>query len=317
MHPSGGEQGITGEESAPRRRGMDLTEPVAIGDKTPEDPSARLAHLERWAKEREWQLERSAMEQQLQLYADGQLYADEIARVAARARQRTGQIDSFAGVAVIPVVITKPSNLPVDRAAVFTDLMAGIREHKWADLIVSECDEPGYIAPNAIDLARKHRRGARWLLYMEDDVILGPDFGLIPEILREADELFPDCGIVSFFSRSVQEPGWSIHSMEHFRWLQCAAIRNTDHLVGFRTFIGCVVMQSAEKQGLTQRYVVPDQAVQTFMATEYDAFAVWCPSLVQHAEVRSVFWNYEIPCISPSYERAYVRSPTELADTQP
>jgi hypothetical protein len=170
---------------------------------------------------------------------------------------------------------------------------------------VSECDEPRYIAPSAIDLARRHRRGAPWLLYMEDDVILGPDFGLIPEILREADELFPYTGIVSFFSRSAQEPGWSIHSMEQFSWLQCAAIRNTDHLAGFRTFIDHAVMQSADKRGITQRYVVPDQAVQTFMATEYDAYAVWCPSLVQHAEVTSVFWNYQIPCISPSYERAY------------
>src|SRR5262249_28663380 len=78
--------------------------------------------------------------------------------------------------AVIPVVITKPSDLPVDRAAVFADLIVGLREYEWADPIVSECDEPRSIAPNAIDLARRHRRGAPWLLYMEDDVILGPDF---------------------------------------------------------------------------------------------------------------------------------------------
>lgn len=250
--------------------------------------------------EQEWRLERSAMEQQLRLY--GQLYADELARVAARARHRTRRVDSSGRTAVIPVVITKPSDLPVDRAVVFADLIVGLREHKWADPIASECDEPRCIAPTAIDLAKRRRPDAPWLLYMEDDVILGPDFGLIPEILREADELFPHAGIVSFFSRSVQEPGLSIHPVEQFRWLQCAAIRNTDHLVGFRAFIDDAVPRTASKQWSCE---IPDQAVQAFMATGYDAYAVWCPSLVQHAEVTSVFWNYRIPSPSPSYERAY------------
>jgi hypothetical protein len=67
---------------------------------------------------------------------------------------------------------------------------------------------------------------------MEDDVILGPDFGLLPGLLREADELFPYTGIVSFFFGSFGEPGWSIHSMDQFGWLQCSAIRNTDYLRG-------------------------------------------------------------------------------------
>jgi hypothetical protein len=65
------------------------------------------------------------------------LDAEESARVLAQARQRITQVDSLSGVAVIPVVVTRPSDLPVDRAAVFADLMAGLREHEWADPIVS------------------------------------------------------------------------------------------------------------------------------------------------------------------------------------
>jgi hypothetical protein len=259
-------------------------------DEVPQDRGARQAFLERWARE----------QQRL-------LYAGEIARVVADAPQRTGQVDSPPSVAMIPVVITKPSDPPVDRTAVFADLMVGLREYKWADPIVSECDEPRYIAPKAIDLARRHRPDAPWLLYMEDDVILGPDFGWLPEILREADERFPYTGVVSFFSGSIDEPGWSIHSMEQFGWLQCAAIRNTDHLVDFQAFIDCDVTESAGKRWTMQ---LPDVAVRAFLATEYDAYALWCPSLVQHAEVTSAFWGEsQTECapkrISKSYARAY------------
>lgn len=243
-------------------------------DKIPEDRDARLAFLEGWAKSQQ-----------------SRLHAEEIARVMAQARQRIGQADSLREVAVIPVVITKPSDLPVDRAAVFADLMVRLREYKWADPIVSECDEPRYIAPKAIDLARRHRPGAPWLLYMEDDVILGPDFGLLPALLREADELFPDTGVVSFFSGTHDEPGWSTYPIGHFGWLQCAAIRNTDHLVGFR---------SAGKQ-LDKD---PDMAVRLFLAGEYEAYALWCPSLVQHAEVTSTL-GHQGERISWSYKQAY------------
>jgi len=193
---------------------------------------------------------------------------------------------------VIPVGITKPSDLPADRAAVFADLMVRLREYKWADPIVSECDEPRYIAPKAIDLARRHRPDAPWLLYMEDDVILGPDFGLLPALLREADELFPSTGIVSFFAEGFGEPGWSTHRMHGFGWLQCAAIRNTDHLEGFR---------SAGEQ-LTAH---PDEALRAFLAVEYGAYALWCPSLVQHADVTSAFFGQTVGRISWSYKLAY------------
>jgi hypothetical protein len=204
--------------------------------------------------------------------------------VVAKARRRIGQVDSLREVAVMPVVVTKPSDLPVDRAPVFADLMVRLREYAWADPIVSECDEPIYIAPNAIDLARRRHPGAPWLLYMEDDVILGPDFGLLPGLLREADGLFPDAGLVSFFAVGPSEPGWSSRPMEQFAWTQCLAIRNTDYLVGFRAFIDHAVTQSANKL----RWEVSDVAVGTFLAVEYDAYALWCPSLVQHAFVTSV-----------------------------
>jgi hypothetical protein len=257
-------------------------------DEVPEDRSARVAFLERWATEQQ-----------------RQLYADEIARVVTRARERAERMDSFGGVAVIPVVITKPSYLPSDRAAVFAELVVGLREYKWADTIVSECDDPRYIAPNAIELARRHRPDASWLLYMEDDVVLGPDFGWLPEMLREADELFRHTGLVSFFSLWFDEPGWSIHPIEQFGSLLCVAIRNTDHLVGFRAFIDYVVTQSADKQWMTQS----DQAVRTFLGSKYDAHAVWCPSLVQHAEVTPVYTKYQTvgppKRISTSYEQAY------------
>ena len=246
-------------------------------DKIPEDRDARLAFLEAWA-----QLQQSRMAE------GGWMWAEEIARVVAQARQRIGRVDSLREAAVIPVVITKPSDLPVDRAAVFADLMVRLREYKWADPIVSECDEPRYIAPNAIDLARRHRPDAPWLLYMEDDVILGPDFGLLPGLLREADELFPHTGLVSFFGNSVKA-GWSIDEMDGFAWLQCAAIRNTDYLVGFRAFIDHGMTQT-DKQLLP--YQLPDTAVRMFLAAEYDAYALWYPPLVQHADVLSLFGQW-------------------------
>lgn len=266
-------------------------------DKIPEDRDARLAFLERWARS---QQSRLAAEQQSRLAAEEQRrygeeqrrYAEEIAHVVAQARQRIGDAHSLREVAVIPVVITKPSDLPVDRAAVFADLIVRLREYKWADPIVSECDEPRYIVPKAIDLARRHRPGAPWLLYMEDDVILGPDFGLLPGFLREADELFPSAGLVSFFSGFVSDPGWSTHPIESFGWMQCAAIRNTDFLVGFR---------SAGEQ----LHEHPDTAVRTFLAVEYDAYALWCPSLVQHAGVTSAFLGQTNDRISWSYKQAY------------
>ena len=274
-------------------------------DKVPEDRDARLAFLEGWAKSQQRRLdeetplseEQSRLLQHRRLASDEQRrrYAEQIARVVTRARRRVGQADSLREVAVIPVVITKPSDLPVDRAAVFADLMVRLREYKWADPIVSECDEPRYIAPKAIDLARRHRPDAPWLLYMEDDVIPGPDFGLLPGLLREADELFPYTGVVSFFTEGCGEPGWSTHPMPHFGWLQCAAIRNTDYLVGF---------PSAGEQ--LQEH--PDMAVRLFLAAEYYAYALWCPSLVQHAEVTSAFFGQTIEAserTSLSYKQAY------------
>jgi hypothetical protein len=90
-------------------------------DKIPRDRYARLAFLEGWAKEHQKRLD-----------------AEEIARAVAQARQRIGQVDSLLGVAAIPVVITKSSDLPVDRAAVFTDFMVRLREYRWADPIASE-----------------------------------------------------------------------------------------------------------------------------------------------------------------------------------
>jgi hypothetical protein len=262
-------------------------------DKPPEDGDARLAFLQGWAKE---QRSRLAAEE------SRRRYAEDIARVVVQARDRIGQADSLREVAVIPVVITKPSDLPVDRAAVFADLMVRLGEYKWADPVVSVCDEPRYKAPKAIELARSHRPGTPWLLYMEDDVILGPDFGLLPGLLREADELFPGTGLVSFFSAWFTEPGWSIHPLAEFGWMQCAAIRNTDHLVSFRAFIDHVATQSPGEQSTTSRTrhespasqrtrpeLPSDEAVWTFLAAEYDAFALWCPSLVQHADVASTF----------------------------
>jgi hypothetical protein len=266
-------------------------------DKLPEDPEARRAFLERWVKSLLAAEERSRAVEAHKRRVEEQwrLDAEESARVVAQARQRIAQADSLSGVAVIPVVITRPSDVPVDRAAVFADLMACLREYTWADPIVSECNEPRYIAPKAIDLARRHRPDAPWILYMEDDVILGPDFGLLPGLLGEADELFPDAGIVSFFSESFSELGWSRRSMGEFGWLQCAAIRNTDHLVGFRAFIDDVVTQSAGKKGSrVLPYEIPDLSVQMFLAAEYDAYALWYPNLVEHARVvPSVFRHWQ------------------------
>jgi hypothetical protein len=275
--------------------------------KIPEDRDERLARLEAWADE---QRSRLAEEER------GRRYAEETARVEALARARAGQVDALRG--VIPVVITKPSELPVDRAAVFADLMLDLREYPWADPIVSECDEARYTTPRAIDLARRHRPDAPWLLYMEDDVILGPHFGLLPELLREADELFPQTGIVSFFSGAFIEPGWSTLPMQRFGWLQCVAFRNTDYLGGFRSFIDDLVTQTAGEQSTssTAGQEVPasertrpdppsDIAVGTFFTARYDAFALWCPSLVQHAELASVFGGAQLRRISRSYEQAY------------
>jgi hypothetical protein len=280
-------------------------------DKIPEDRDPRLAFLEGWAKGQLSQLteeerRRWAEEQKRQaerIAREEARCAEQIPHVLAQARKRTGQADSPRDMAAMPVVITKPSDLPVDRAAVFADLMVRLREYEWADPIVSACDEPIYIAPNATDLARRHHPSAPWLLYMEDDVILGPDFGLLPGLLREANELFPDTGLVSFFSVGPAEPGWLIHPMEHFAWTQCFAIRNTDYLVGFRAFIDHVVPQSANKQ----LWENSDVAVGTFLAVEYDAYALWCPSLVQHAYVTSVLRGGPPPFrrMSWSYTQAY------------
>ena len=257
-------------------------------DEIPEGGDERLAFLERWAARR-------GEEEQKRLQAE------EISRVLAQARQRIGELDSLREVAVLPVVITKAPDLPADRATVFADLMRRLQEYEWADPVVSECPEPRDIAPNAIDLARRHRPDAPWLLYMEDDVILGPEFGLLPGLLSEAAELCPQAGIVSFYSGWIDTPGWSIHPMNLFGWLQCAAIRNTDYLADFRAFVDCSVNEPAKQFG-----EVPDASVQAFLAAEYDTYALWCPSLVQHADVTSaLFGQPRRRRISSSYNQAY------------
>ena len=50
-----------------------------------------------------------------------------------------------------------------------------------------------------------------------------------------------------------------------------------------------------------------DLALGTFLAVEYTTFALWCPSLVQHADVTSIrSESVEHPDrISKSYEQAY------------
>lgn len=258
-------------------------------EKLPEGSDARLAFLKRWAG-------RQDEEEQTRLHAE------ELCRVLAEARGRIGRLDGLPEVAVIPVVITKAPDLPVDRATVFADLMDRLQECKWADPLVSECPEPRYIAPRAIELARRHRPDAPWLVYIEDDVILGPDFGLLPGLLSEADELFPQAGIVSFYSGWIDTPGWSVHPMNLFGWLQCVAIRNTDYLAGFRAFVDDGVNESPSKQFGE----VPDASVQAFLAVEYDAYALWCPSLVQHADVTSaLFGQPRRRRISSSYNEAY------------
>jgi hypothetical protein len=275
-------------------------------DKIPEDRDARLAFLERWAQQQRGQQAAAAEEQaeqrRLSWAEQTRRYAELIPPVVAQARRRAGHEDSLPEAPVIPVVVTKPSDLPADREAVFTDLMDRLREYRWVDPIVSECDEPRCIAPEAIARARRHRPGAPWLLYMEDDVILGPDFGLLPGLLREADEIFPYTGIVSFFSVDRIEPGWSTRPMQQFAYLQCAAIRNSDFLSGFQDFVDYVVTEGAT------RYEFFDVALGAFLAAEYDAFALWCPSLVQHADLTSVRHGEQggwPKRVSWSYEQAY------------
>jgi hypothetical protein len=71
--------------------------------------------------------------------------------------------------------------------------------------------------------------------------------------------------------------------------------------VGFRAFINYVTTS-------TPRYEFPDLATQAFLAAEYDAFALWCPSLVQHAEVTSALFSQTQGApkrISKSYKQAY------------
>jgi hypothetical protein len=85
--------------------------------------------------------------------------------------------------------------------------------------------------------------------------------------------------------------------MEGFGWLQCAAIRDSDFLGGFRAFIDHGVTKSASKQSVQDEmlpYDIPDTAVKLFLAVEYDTYALWYPSLVQHADVTSVFslWRF-------------------------
>jgi hypothetical protein len=272
-------------------------------DKIPDDGDARRAFLEEWARSQQSRLDAEALRRAVEAETlAAEEWAEAIAHVMAQARQRIGRANSVGRVAAVPVVITKPSDLPADRAAVFADLMIRLREYKWADPVVSECDEPMYIAPTAIALARKHRPGAPWFLYMEDDVILGPDFELLPGLLSEADETFPGAGVVSFFSGGTPDPGWSVHPMRQFGYLQCAAVRNTDYLAGFRAVIDHVVSQDEGKR----LYEIPDLALATFLTIEYDSYALWCPSLVQHANVTSAFSGQPTgERISKSYKQAY------------
>lgn len=283
-------------------------------NKLPEDRDARLAFLAAWAEEQRSLL--AAEKRRLAEEEHRRLWAEGIACAVIEARQRIGHVPREWS--VIPLVVTKPSDLPADRESVFANLMAGLREHEWADPIVSECDEPRYIVPTAIDLARRHHPDARWLLYMEDDVILGPDFGLLPGLLCEAEQLYPHAGIVSFFTMWPDEPGWTIFPMAGFAWLQCAAIRNTDHLAGLRTFIDGLVIRSAGERLTTPRtqHESPawyrtrplppsDDALGAFMAIEYAVHALWCPSLVQHAALASVFVPDRGTRISPTYKQAY------------
>jgi hypothetical protein len=178
-----------------------------------------------------------------------------------------------------------------------------VQHHKWCKPIV--VSEHSHIHEDTARLIRavvEEAPGAPWVLYLEDDVELGPRFDEIPALLGEVDRRFPTAGVVSFFSVLDVDYGFSERPVGAFAWAQCTALRSPDPdaFEGFSKFF----YGRPGMEGIFEA----DKQIGGYYLHRGLTWLLYTPSLVQHRPVESCHYieikDYEARK-SPTFEREF------------
>lgn len=158
-------------------------------------------------------------------------------------------------------------------------------------------------APPKANTSRWLRIGAEtgrpWVLHLEDDVHVGPDFGQLPAILFTV----PDrVAVAAFFSIADGPDGWTRVAPSRWCMHQCTAVR-AGLAAGFEEF-------AAEwYEAHPQHRSASDLLLGAWCAHRGAGVAAYRPSLVQHRPLPSTLGPRSRRRESRSFHRAYGEIP--------
>jgi FkbM family methyltransferase len=192
---------------------------------------------------------------------------------------------------VIPSVLSSPG-----RADSLRDLITQISQQcpgVWIGIFPQHDPRPKDLAKHAFDvLPAGFRDFSRpWVILIEDDVVLSPEFGTrVLQIIESVDDTV---GAVSFFS-PMDESRWNhkqyLYEEKHrpFAYTQCVAMRKqvAEHW-------GDQMMRWYANKG--KRYATPDLSF-GYCCDELDLkIMISLPSMVQHLGMPSAFKHSAVP----------------------
>lgn len=189
-----------------------------------------------------------------------------------------------------------------ERSVELFGLTSALRRAGDYDVHVSRHEESHKDVGNALRKARQAATGD-WVMYLEDDVLLGSAFGVIPGVLERVK---PQAGAVSFFSLQREPPslqrlvvqgvelGVEYRSARRLMMVQCLCIR-TELLDGFDEH--ALAWYAAHP---TEAHAA-DPLIGDFIADKgYKLALVW-PSLVQHRMGKSTLGPRSSKRQSPTF----------------
>ncbi len=177
----------------------------------------------------------------------------------------------------VPIRVVIPT-MP-QRETVLLALLDDLSAIDWVTgVVVSEHED------SRQDVANAFERGcaagdSEWLMYLEDDVVLGKRFREIPDLLAPLPD---DVGMVSFASLRDGEPGMERITASQFSCTCCLVLRSS--LVdGLRAFArGWYIRFPQHKHA-------SDLLLGAYVAMCSREIRLFNPSLVQHKDLPSTF----------------------------
>jgi hypothetical protein len=204
-----------------------------------------------------------------------------------------------------------------DDVGVVIRAVRGDRERWVADLLDRLAFRPGAVVSwhgegrtvpesYADALAAWDGRGVRWVLQLEDDAILSPDFEAHAlRLLRRADAR-PDVGLVSFYSGRRLRPGEAppdpptLEYLPGARFLMAQAIALRAGSVADHN--GFLLRWTSERG----RPYATDPATAAWLSARGLRYARAWPGIVQHRDVPSLYGHRRNPNrFSSSYDARY------------